>query len=116
VNQLTGAILNGPNGELLRQYAYGYDLMGNRTSEGVDGATTTSSHNSTNQLTGQRYSLNTEAIARQEEAQRAQKARQESTAQKARQESAAQKAKAAAMAKAPASVQAAPKSSIPAQR
>jgi YD repeat-containing protein len=77
VNQLTGAVLNGPNGELLRQYAYGYDLMGNRTSEGVDGATTTATFNNTNQLQGQRYSLNTAAIRQQEEARKAQKAKAE---------------------------------------
>lgn len=63
-NQLTSAILNGPNGELIRQFSYGYDLAGNRTSEGVDGATTTATHNDVNQLTGQRYSLNDAAITR----------------------------------------------------
>ena len=83
VNQLTGAVLNGPNGELLRQYTYGYDLMGNRTSEGVDGATTTSGHNNTNQLMSQRYSLNTEAIRKQEEALKLQKAKAEAAAKAA---------------------------------
>ncbi len=84
VNQLTGAVLNGPNGELLRQYSYGYDLMGNRTSEGVDGATTTATFNNTNQLTGQRYSLNTAAIKVQEDARKAQKAKAEAEKAKAR--------------------------------
>ncbi|MBL0211557.1 MAG: hypothetical protein IPQ13_11715 [Holophagaceae bacterium] len=65
-NQLTSAILNGPNGELIRQYSYGYDLAGNRTSEGVDGATTTATHNDVNQLTGQRYSLNDAALRRKD--------------------------------------------------
>lgn len=83
VNQLTGAVLNGPNGELLRQYSYGYDLMGNRTSEGVDGATTTATFNNTNQLMGQRYSLNTAAIKVQEDARKAQKARAEADKAKA---------------------------------
>jgi YD repeat-containing protein len=100
VNQLTGAVLNGPNGELLRQYTYGYDLMGNRTSEGVDGATTTSGHNNTNQLMSQRYSLNTEAIRRQEEALKLQKAKAEAAAK--------------ATAKAPAKAKPAPKTAAPA--
>ena len=67
VQQLTGALLNGPNGALIRQFTYGYDLMGNRTSESVDGATTTATHNSTNQLTGQRHALDTAAIIRRQE-------------------------------------------------
>lgn len=61
-NQLIGAVLNGPNGELLRQFSYGYDLAGNRTSETIDGATTTATHNGTNQLTQQRFSLNNAAL------------------------------------------------------
>lgn len=65
-NQLTSAILNGPNGELIRQFGYGYDPAGNRTSEGVDGATTTATHNDVNQLMGQRYSLNDAAIRRKD--------------------------------------------------
>ncbi len=43
-NQLTSAIL--------KQYIYGYDKAGNRTSEQINHAVTTASHNSVNQLTG----------------------------------------------------------------
>ncbi|MBI4914111.1 MAG: hypothetical protein HY823_15390 [Acidobacteria bacterium] len=63
VSQLTGAVLNGPNGAIIRQFTYGYDPMGNRTTEDVDGATTTSAQNATNQLTGQRHALNSAALA-----------------------------------------------------
>lgn len=62
-NQLTSAVLGGPNGEILKQYAYGYDLAGNRTSETIDGNTTTSDHNSVNQLIAQRSMPNTAARA-----------------------------------------------------
>ncbi len=78
-NQLTSAILNGPNGELIRQFSYGYDLAGNRTSEGVDGATTTATHNDVNQLMGQRYSLNTAAIRRKDEDEKAQARRKQNS-------------------------------------
>lgn len=63
-NQLIGAALNqgGPTGTLIRQYAYGYDLAGNRTSEQIDGDVSTADYNSANQLTTQRISTSTAAV------------------------------------------------------
>jgi len=60
-SQLIGASLNQglPTGALIHQYAYGYDLAGNRTSELVDGSETTSDYNFANQLTSSRSSAST---------------------------------------------------------
>jgi len=58
-NQLIGAVLNqgGPTGALIHQYAYGYDLAGNRTNEQIDSNQTTADYNSTNQLTTNRKAV-----------------------------------------------------------
>lgn len=63
VGQLLGATLNGPNGELIHQYAYVYDPGGNRTSEQIDGTETASDFNAVNQLTQQHYSTSLQASA-----------------------------------------------------
>jgi len=53
-NQITSALLSGPNGALLHQFSYGYDLGGNLTSDSLDGSTTTSDFNNLNQLVTQK--------------------------------------------------------------
>jgi YD repeat-containing protein len=50
VGQLLQAQLTGPNGAMLREFVYGYDLAGNRTSERIDGQSTTATYNNGNQL------------------------------------------------------------------
>ena len=65
-SQLVGAVLNqgGSTGALIHQYAYGYDLAGNRTSEQIDGSTTAADYNTTNQLTGTRTATADAPVAR----------------------------------------------------
>ena len=50
VGQLLQAQLTGTNGAVLKQYVYGYDLAGNRTSEQIDGDSATAAYNNANQL------------------------------------------------------------------
>lgn len=50
VGQLLDAKLTGPNGDLFKQFLYGYDAAGNRTSEEKDGQSTSSTFNNGNQL------------------------------------------------------------------
>ena len=52
-NQLLNAVLKstGAGATVLKQYAYGYDLAGNRTSEQIDNGVSQASYNSANQLT-----------------------------------------------------------------
>ncbi|HJW33211.1 MAG TPA: hypothetical protein VJ505_07585 [Holophagaceae bacterium] len=57
VGQLLGATLtNSATSQVLSSYGYGYDDSGNRTTEQINGAVTTSSYNDLNQLTGQSFS------------------------------------------------------------
>ncbi|HJV91536.1 MAG TPA: hypothetical protein VJ623_14595 [Holophagaceae bacterium] len=57
VGQLLGATLtNSATNQVLSSYGYGYDDSGNRTTEQINGAVTTSSYNDLNQLTGQSFS------------------------------------------------------------
>jgi YD repeat-containing protein len=62
VGQLLNGTLTGVQGQTLRQFVYGYDLSGNRTSETVDGNTTTATYNDGNQLTSTRTSDNAAAL------------------------------------------------------
>lgn len=50
VGQLLQAQLTGPNGAVLKQYVYGYDQAGNRTSTQVDDQASTGIYNDANQL------------------------------------------------------------------
>jgi RHS repeat-associated protein len=52
-NQLLNAVLKstGPGAAVLKQYGYGYDLAGNRTSEQIDTGTSQSRYDGVNQLT-----------------------------------------------------------------
>lgn len=50
VGQLLDAKLLGPNGQMIKQYVYGYDEAGNRTSESVDGTSISGEYNDGNQL------------------------------------------------------------------
>ncbi len=57
VGQLLGATLkDSGSGQILHSFLYGYDDSGNRTTEQVDGAVTTSSYNTLNQLVTQSFS------------------------------------------------------------
>jgi len=51
VGQLLDAQLTGVNAAVLKHYVYGYDQAGNRTTEQIDGNSTTSTYNDGNQLT-----------------------------------------------------------------
>jgi RHS repeat-associated protein len=53
VDQLIGATLRtaGPGAALLKQFVYGYDKSGNRTSEQIDQGLSTANYNDANQLT-----------------------------------------------------------------
>ena len=54
VDQLVSATLkNTGNNAILKRYAYGYDKAGNRTSEQIDNAISTATHNNLNQLVTQ---------------------------------------------------------------
>ncbi len=61
-DQVTSAVLKNSLGGILNQYTYGYDPAGNRDSEGINAATTTSSFDGLNRLISQRYALNTAPI------------------------------------------------------
>lgn len=64
VGQLLGASLSGLNGQIFKRFAYGYDPSGNRTSETVDGRTTTGTYNDVNQLLQLRSSANDAPVAK----------------------------------------------------
>jgi YD repeat-containing protein len=57
VGQILGATLtDSGTSQIISAYVYGHDEAGNRTTEQVNGATTTSTFNNLNQLTGQTFS------------------------------------------------------------
>ncbi len=57
VGQILGATLTDSGAsQIISAYVYGYDEAGNRTTEQINGATTTSTFNNLNQLTGQTFS------------------------------------------------------------
>lgn len=57
VGQLLGATLTDTGtSQVLKTYVYGYDDAGNRTTEQINGAITTSTYNNLNQLGGQSFS------------------------------------------------------------
>jgi YD repeat-containing protein len=57
VGQLLGATLKDTaTSQILKTYVYGYDDAGNRTTEQINGAITTSNYSNLNQLTGQSFS------------------------------------------------------------
>lgn len=57
VGQLLGATLtDASTSQVLKTYAYGYDDAGNRTTEQINGAITTSTYNNLNQMEGQNFS------------------------------------------------------------
>lgn len=55
---LTAPLRNASTNALIKQYTYGYDLAGNRTSELVGAAMTTSTPNNVNEITSQSGALN----------------------------------------------------------
>jgi YD repeat-containing protein len=53
---LSATLTDSGTSTVLKTFVYGYDESGNRTTEQINGATTTSTYNNLNQLTGQSFS------------------------------------------------------------
>jgi hypothetical protein len=74
--------------QVLKRFVYGYDEAGNRTTEQINGAITTTSYNSLNQLTGQAFSASP-SVAPPSGAPAATKAQPKATTSKAKKASSA---------------------------